>query len=85
MRDNRVAAAPLGGIEPAVRRLDEIGCGLAYARHQGFDADADGDVAAGRFGVRDEQLFDRLARLLGERGDARRSRPGSSSANSSPP
>ena len=85
MRDHRVAAAPLGGVERAVRSLDQIGGQLIVLRHQRFDADADRDKAAGYLIVGDNEIFDARLALLGKRGRAPDSIPGSSSANSSPP
>jgi hypothetical protein len=70
MCDHHVATAPLGGVERAVRGLDQIGGRLFLIRNQRFDADANGHQAAGRFGMGDEQVFDGLARLFGEGGGA---------------
>ena len=57
-RHHLVAAASLGGIKRIVGRFDQPGGWPALLGHQRLDADADGNDAAGRLGVGDEQILD---------------------------
>jgi hypothetical protein len=70
VRDNGIAAAPFGGIERAVRRLDQTSGQQPVPRDPRLSADADDDDAACRIIMGNEKGFDGLTRFFGKRGRA---------------
>ena len=67
MRNHRVAATALGGIERPIRGFDQLGRRLILLRYQRVHADADRHKPARRFSMRNEEIFDRPAPFFGKR------------------
>ena len=67
MRNHRVAATALGGIERPIRGFDQLGRWLILLRYQRLYADADRHKSARRFSMGNEEIFDRSAPLFGKR------------------